>query len=105
MEPWRATITTDNNSDEEERLRRATFPWRRAAARTATTDGVLPGRLGHAQRGRHLLQEDDAGDPDGEPLDHRPRDVGEEAAESQNDAARMTSTPAIIPNRYTAPGP
>ena len=51
-------------------------------ARPATTAVFSPSGLGDAERSRDLLQEDDGGDADGEALDHRPRDVGEVAAET-----------------------
>ena len=55
--------------------------------------GVLPLGLGHVEGQRDLLQEDDGGDADGEPLDDGPRDEGHGAAEPeqphrQHDAAR-----------------
>ena len=63
--------------------------------------GVLAGRLGHAEGGGDLLQEDDDGDADGEALDHGPRDVGQAPTEARErgdqdqhagHAARPTST-------------
>ena len=44
---------------------------------------VLAVWSGHAEGERHLLQEDDHGDADGEALDHRPGHVGEEPAETE----------------------
>ena len=45
--------------------------------------GALSLGFRDTERGRHLLQEDDHGDPDRESLDHRPRHVREIAAESR----------------------
>ena len=49
---------------------------------------VLAVGLGDAERGGHLLEEDDHRDADGEALDHRPRDVREVAAEPQRTPRR-----------------
>ena len=78
---------------------------RRAAARAGDGRGVLALGLGDAERGGHLLQEDDHGDADGEALDHRPRDVGEVADRAERTRRRRSSTPAMIPTTNTASAP
>ena len=45
---------------------------------------VLAVRLRDPEPRWNLLEEDDHGDPEGEPLDDRPRDVGEVAPETED---------------------
>ena len=75
------TITATTSSDHRDGLH---LPVGERVAHRPHGDrgGVLAVRLGDAERGRDLLQEDDHGDADREPLDHRPRHVRQVAPEA-----------------------
>ena len=71
--------------------------------RTPVVDGVAQGleggdqhvlgiRSGHAERDGHLLEEDDHGDAEGEPLDHRPGHVGERAPDPRQGGGHEEQT-------------
>src|SRR5690606_23947950 len=55
-----------------------------AQRRERGDERVVTGVGGHADGGRHLLEEDDARDPEREALDDGPRDVRDDAAEARD---------------------
>ncbi len=74
----------DRGDQQHEQQRRpvAFTPQRLADGTHGDGGGVLTIRFRYTEGSRHLLQEDDEGDADGEAFDHRPGDVGEEAADA-----------------------
>ena len=63
---------------QEARAKPCASPW------TAETAALLLGPGLHAEGRRDLLQEDDHGDAEGEPLDHRPGKQGHGPAELEH---------------------
>ena len=94
------------------RRRRRPAPAARAQSASVTLTrphrdgrGVLAGGLRDPECGRHLLQEDDRRDADGEALDHRPRYEREEPAEPQRRPTPARSDRRGSPIAATAPAP